>query len=153
MASQCYYRLSLLISFIFLFPSFSTAQDNCNTQANPFCAGDARFANICCPSPSVCYFRDRLGTPSCCGAGQICLAAQTTPPPSIPNSAVSLVSSLGQVTTSMNMLTTSVLSTTAPAGAFSTVGGLLVGAALPILRAKQATPVILPLLLMAWHLF
>lgn len=149
--------LSMLLVLVLLLSAFSSAQTNCNTQANPYCAGDLRFANIICPCPNVCYFSDRLGTPSCCGAGQICLSAQNVPPPGIatvaPNSAVSLVSTLGQVTASMSMFTTNALSLSTPAAAFSTVGGLLVGAARPIVRAKETTPVLLPFLLMAWHIF
>jgi hypothetical protein len=151
-------RYSLLVFLVLLLSTFSAAQENCNTQANPYCAGDSRFANICCPQPSVCYFRDRLGTPACCGAGQICINnPPNNPPPAIatvaPNSAVSLVSGLGSITASVNILTANGLSLTTPAAAFSTVGILLVGAARPIARAKEATPIILPLMLMAWSMF
>lgn len=150
-------RCCLLIVAIYLFCAFSVAQDNCNTQANPSCATDVRFANICCPSPSVCYFQDRLGRPGCCGAGQVCGNAENSNPPTplftiAPNGAVSLVSGLGQITASMSMLATNSLSLTTPAAAFSTVGGLLVGAARPFARAREATPIMLPSLLMAWHM-
>jgi hypothetical protein len=149
---------SLLVCSVLLLSSISAAQQNCNTQANPYCAGDSRFANICCPQPSVCYFRDRLGTPACCAAGQICLNnGPNNPPPAIatvaPNSAVSLVSGLASITARVSALTTNGLSLTTPAAAFSTVGNLLVGAARPIARAKEATPIILPLVLMIWSIF
>lgn len=158
MACPFHYRCSLLVFVVLLLSTFSAAQENCNTQANPYCAGDARFANICCPSPSACYFRDRLGTPACCSAGQICINnGQSNPPPAIatvaPNSAVSLVSGLGPITASLNILTTNSLPLTTPVAAFSTVGGLLVGAARPIARAKEATPALLPLVLMMWDIF
>lgn len=156
MASSFSSRFALMIFFIALISVLSSAQNNCNTQANPYCAGDVRFANLCCPSPSVCYFQDRSGTPGCCAAGQICTPARNNPQPLptiAPNGAVSLVSGLGQITASMTMLTTNSLSLTTPAGAFSTVGGLLVGAARPFARAKEATPTLLPILLMAWHMF
>lgn len=156
MASSIRRGISHLIFFIYLLLAGSLAQQNCNTQANPSCAGDARFAGICCSSPSVCYFMDRLGTPGCCGAGQICDSAQNGPQPAIPvvapNSAVSLMSGLSQITAGMSMLTTNSFSLTAPAASFSTVGGLLVGAARPIARVKGATPILLPLVLMAWHI-
>ncbi len=150
--NQCF----LLIVTIYLLFAFSAAQNNCNTQGNPSCAGDVRFLNICCPSPNVCYFQDRLGTPGCCDAGQICGNAGTNPPTPLftiaPNGAVSLVSGLGQITASMSMLATNSLSLTTPAAAFSTVGGLLVGAARPFARAREATPIMLPFFLVAWHM-
>jgi hypothetical protein len=158
MACLFYRAYSLLVCSVLLLSSFSAAQQNCNTQANPYCAGDSRFANICCPQPSVCYFKDRLGTPACCAAGQICLNnGPNNPPPAIatvaPNSAISLVSELGSITASVSLFTTNGLSLTTPAAAFSTVGTLLVGAARPIARATEATPIMLPLVLMAWSIF
>ena len=158
MTSSFCCRWSLLVFFVPWLLAFAGAQDNCNTQANPHCAGDARFASICCPSPNVCYFKDRLGTPGCCDAGQICSNhGQNNPQPAVatvaPNSAVSLASGLAQITASMSILTTNSLSLTTPATAFSTVGGLLVGGAQPIAQVKEATPILLPLVLMAWHTF
>lgn len=147
-----------LSCFVLSLSIFAAAQENCNTQANPSCAGDARFARICCSSPNVCYFQDRLGTPGCCPAGQTCgNNGQYSPRPVAtiaPNSAVSLSSSFGQITASMSimMFTTNSISLTAPAAAFSTVGGLLVGAARPIAQAKEATPLFLPIMLIAWNM-
>ncbi len=152
MASSFGRRIAFLTLLIYLLPGFSAAQNNCNTQANPYCAGDSRFANVCCPFPSVCYYKDRLGTPSCCGAGQTCLIAQTTPPPVFSNSAVSPASGLAQVTASMTKFRTHNLSLTSPAAAFSIIRGLLVGAALPIARTTGAAPILLPFVLMAWHM-
>jgi hypothetical protein len=150
-------RTLLPFFFICFLSPLCLGQSNCNTQANLYCRGDSRFANICCPSPSVCYFKDRWGTPACCGAGQICTGVQNTPRPAVttiaPNSAVILVSGFGQITASMNTLTASGISMTTTAAAFSTVGGLLVGAARPIVRVKEATPILIPFLLMAWHIF
>jgi hypothetical protein len=70
--------LRLLSCCLLFIPSI--AQDNCNTQGNPYCAGDGRFAGICCPSPSVCYFKDRLMTPACCEAGQVCINQASNQP-------------------------------------------------------------------------
>ena len=157
MASSFHGWKFLLSCFVLSLPIFAAAQENCNTQANPSCAGDARFANICCSSPNVCYFQDRLGTPGCCAAGQTCgNSGQYNPRPVAtvaPNSAVSLASGLGQITASMSMFTTNSISLTAPAAAFSTVGGLLVGAARPIARATEATPLLLPIMLIVWNMF
>lgn len=138
-----------LILFVCLFSVYCTAQTNCNTQANPSCAGDSRFSHICCPSPSTCYFKDRLGTPSCCGAGQVCLIAQSVPVPVILNSANSLATSLGQVRASMSKFAMNNFSLTTPAAAFSTVETVFIEAAQLIVHAKEGTPILLTFMLMA----
>ena len=64
---------------------------NCDSLDNPYCAGDERFAGICCPPPNVCYFQDRQGTPGCCPAGQICETNPEEPVPIIESKAFSLL--------------------------------------------------------------
>ncbi|KPI38514.1 uncharacterized protein AB675_4174 [Cyphellophora attinorum] len=44
----------------------------CNTDQNPYCAGNNQFEQLCCPYPNVCYWADRQGTPACCPAGTVC---------------------------------------------------------------------------------
>lgn len=141
----------VLLSLSVLF-RLSVAQDNCNTKANPYCDGDDRFASICCPSPSVCYFKDRLGTPGCCGAGQICINAESNPPPTIPNGAVSLVSGLGQITACIRIMSTNSLAFEYPAASFSVLAGLLAGAARPVDQMNEAGPILLPVGLMVWQM-
>lgn len=156
MGPSAHSRFFLLVICIYFLSGFSAPQEGCNTQANPYCAGDPRFANICCPSPSVCYFQDRLGTPGCCAAGTFCSTAGNNPSPPIatvaPSSAISLASGLGQITASMTILSANSVVLATPAAAFSTVGGLLVGAARPIAQAKEACLILVPVCLIAWHI-
>lgn len=56
----------------------------CNTNQNPSCGGNILFMSLCCPSPAVCYWKNRNGEPGCCPAGQNCLTdAATTYSPDI----------------------------------------------------------------------
>lgn len=60
-----------LISIILCFSTSVLSQGCEATSRNPYC--DPSFANlICCPSPNVCYWADRQGTPACCADGQVC---------------------------------------------------------------------------------
>jgi hypothetical protein len=60
-----------LISIILYFSTYVLSQACVATSQNPYC--DPSFANlICCPSPNVCYWADRQGTPACCAQGQVC---------------------------------------------------------------------------------
>ena len=61
-----FHALSLL-SFI-----LSLVEAQCNTDQNPYCAGNAQFEQLCCPYPNVCYWQNRNGDPGCCPAGQAC---------------------------------------------------------------------------------
>lgn len=63
----------LLLSFIaLLLARLTTAQ--CNTNQNPYCAGQPQFERLCCQYPAVCYWSNRNGDPACCAAGQDCRA-------------------------------------------------------------------------------
>lgn len=48
-----------------------------SSGSNPSCA-DVAFAHISCPSPGLCYYSDRSGTPACCPAGQNCQTGSET---------------------------------------------------------------------------
>jgi hypothetical protein len=84
MASLYRCRSALVLLLISFLVSQVRAQ-SCNTNQNPYCAGNSQFAQLCCPYPAVCYYADRYGAVACCQAGQICrgtgitiTAAQTT---------------------------------------------------------------------------
>jgi hypothetical protein len=66
--------VALLLS-IALYPKIQVLAQSlrCNTNQNPYCAGNDDFESLCCPSPNVCYWADRQGTPACCPYGQVCL--------------------------------------------------------------------------------
>lgn len=44
----------------------------CNTDQNPYCAGNSQFEQICCTYPDICYWSNRDGTPACCQSGSDC---------------------------------------------------------------------------------
>ena len=56
--------LSLILTFV---------EAQCNTDQNPYCAGNDQFEQLCCPYPNVCYWQNRNGDPGCCPAGQACI--------------------------------------------------------------------------------
>src|SRR5256885_16820768 len=49
-----------------------TFGQSCNTDQNPYCAGNSQFEQLCCPYPAVCYWADRYGAAGCCQPGSIC---------------------------------------------------------------------------------
>lgn len=66
--------MMLLLATLAVLPLlFAAALGQCNTDQNPYCKGNDKFEAICCPSPNVCYWADREGTPACCPAGQVCI--------------------------------------------------------------------------------
>jgi len=60
----------LLSSASFFFTTTVHAQ--CNTNQNPYCAGNAQFEQLCCNVGSVCYWSNRNGAAACCQAGTDC---------------------------------------------------------------------------------
>lgn len=70
-----------LVLFALVSPAIS--QSPCGTDQNPYCKGNKIFEQICCPSPNVCYWQDRDGTPGCCPAGQVCDGSSPYYPSSI----------------------------------------------------------------------
>jgi hypothetical protein len=77
-------RSAITLILLSLLSSQLHAQ-SCNTNQNPYCAGNSVFELLCCPYPAVCYYANRYGAVACCQAGSICqgtgvliTAAQTT---------------------------------------------------------------------------
>lgn len=65
--------LSLSLAVLAVASLLPTVFAQCLTDQNPYCRGNSKFEQICCPYPNVCYWADRQGTPACCPAGQVCL--------------------------------------------------------------------------------
>lgn len=65
----------------------TTAYTQCNTDQNPYCAGNSALEALCCTYPSVCYWSNRNGDAACCPAGTDCsgdggpLLVDNTPSP------------------------------------------------------------------------
>ena len=148
----CRSLLMLMTVILCLFCSASYGQGSGNTAANPYCNGDARFANVNCPTPGVCYFKDRLGTPACCPAGQICQSAPNNPPPFALNGAVPLRFRFRPVTKIMGQSR----ATDVSSESWSTVPiqlNLSVGDSVLSFICSLASVISLPIVLMVWHIF
>lgn len=63
-------RATLICLVHLLLASLTLSQ--CNTNQNPYCAGNSQFEQLCCPSPNICYWSNRNGDPACCQAGSDC---------------------------------------------------------------------------------
>lgn len=59
-------------AFLLNLATVSRASGPCETDQNPYCAGNAIFEQICCTYPDVCYWANRDGQPGCCPHGQVC---------------------------------------------------------------------------------
>ncbi|EHY54323.1 hypothetical protein ABEF92_008776 [Exophiala dermatitidis] len=64
--------LAVLLMLLFTSLVRATAQDDCGTNQNPYCAGNSLLESLCCPYPNVCYWQNRDGAPGCCPQGQVC---------------------------------------------------------------------------------
>ncbi|KIV92438.1 hypothetical protein PV10_03737 [Exophiala mesophila] len=64
--------LLLCVAFLLNLVTICRASGPCETDQNPYCAGDAIFEQICCTYPDVCYWANRDGQPACCPHGQVC---------------------------------------------------------------------------------
>lgn len=49
----------------------TTIHATCNTDQNPYCAGNSLFEQLCCNPGSICYWSNS-GAASCCQAGTDC---------------------------------------------------------------------------------
>lgn len=63
-------RSTLLYLIFLLLTSLTNCQ--CNTDQNPYCAGNSQFEQLCCTYPNICYWSNRNGDPACCQAGSDC---------------------------------------------------------------------------------
>jgi hypothetical protein len=72
-------------ALILILVSFLTSQvfAQCNTNQNPYCAGNSKFEQLCCPYPAVCYYSDRYGGVGCCQPGQKCYGVGITITPTL----------------------------------------------------------------------
>jgi hypothetical protein len=70
-------RTALILLLVSSLISHVCAQ-SCDTNQNPYCAGDSQFAQLCCPYPAVCYYANRYGAVGCCQPGQICRGTGAT---------------------------------------------------------------------------
>lgn len=64
----------LYFSFIAVALFATSVPAQCDTNQNPYCAGQPQFEQLCCQYPAVCYWSNRNGDPACCAAGQDCRA-------------------------------------------------------------------------------
>lgn len=62
---------TLLYLIQLLLASFALSAQ-CNTNQNPYCAGNNQFEQLCCTYPNICYWSNRNGVPACCQAGSDC---------------------------------------------------------------------------------
>lgn len=69
------------LTLLSILVALAVAQNSCNTNQNPYCAGNSIFEQICCPYPNVCYWQNRNGQPGCCPAGQVCDGSSPYTPP------------------------------------------------------------------------
>ncbi|EXJ92086.1 hypothetical protein A1O3_00636 [Capronia epimyces CBS 606.96] len=83
---------TVLLALLFGLGVLSTAQSNCGTDQNPYCAGNSLLEQLCCPYPNVCYWQDRDGAPGCCPAGQACNGQTYVPPSTIHPTTVTITS-------------------------------------------------------------
>ena len=119
-------------AFILLLISFLTSQARaqCNTNQNPYCAGNSKFEQLCCPYPAVCYWSDRYGGVGCCQPGSICTGqgnGVTITPTLIPGTAPPTTQTLTTETVATQTAATLVVTT--QNGGYSTVtvtGGIAV---------------------------
>jgi hypothetical protein len=72
-------------ALILILVSFLTSQvlAQCNTDQNPYCAGNSKFEQLCCPYPAVCYYANRYGGVGCCQPGQKCYGNGVTIAPTL----------------------------------------------------------------------
>src|SRR5271154_195292 len=72
-------------ALILILVSFLTSQvlAQCNTNQNPYCAGNSKFEQLCCPYPAVCYYSNRYGGVGCCQPGQKCYGNGITITPTL----------------------------------------------------------------------
>ena len=78
-------RQSLRSALTLILVSFLTSQvlAQCNTDQNPYCAGNSKFEQLCCSYPAVCYYSDRYGGVACCQPGQKCYGNGVTITPTL----------------------------------------------------------------------
>jgi hypothetical protein len=101
-------------ALILILVSFLTSQvlAQCNTNQNPYCAGNSKFEQLCCPYPAVCYYSDRYGGVGCCQPGQKCYGNGVTIAPTL------ILPATAQTVQSTQMIQT--IQTT-PNGGYSTI--------------------------------
>lgn len=111
------------ISLLSLILTLVEAQ--CNTDQNPYCAGNDQFEQLCCPYPNVCYWQNRNGDPGCCPAGQACIdggGGDVTQPQPQPQPVYSTVTSQQQQLSTI----TSYISHQQPTATAAGGGGIVV---------------------------
>ena len=158
---------------ILLLLSFLASQvlgQTCNTDQNPYCAGNSKFEELCCPYPAVCYWADRYGAIGCCQPGQICTADGATIAPTLYGTyttyATPTASTLIQLSTqglgttgNIGYSTITVTGgvaepTAATAVRYTTTGGvIIVNDARRATESQLATQFSLGLAILAWIIF
>ena len=111
---------------------------SCNTNQNPYCAGNKQFELLCCPYPAVCYYANRYGAVACCQAGHICqgTGVKITAPQTMPITITQIAQSTNIVQATQQVQTqntgystvtvTGMIAATNTAVGYTTTGGVII---------------------------
>ena len=148
-------------ALILIVASLLTSQvlSQCNTNQNPYCAGQSKFEQLCCPYPAVCYWTDRSGTPGCCQPGQVCVGngnGVTITPTLLPVTPPATTQTVGTpLATTPNggyatLTVTGGVAGNTPAAYTTTAGVIVANDASQALRSVPGTYFSLGLAVLAW---
>jgi hypothetical protein len=147
--SSLYGRRSALKLLLVAVLTPQVLAQSCNTDQNPYCAGNSHFEQLCCPYPAVCYYANRYGAVGCCQPGQICTGTDVTLNPGTAPATTPTVQNGGYSTVTITGGVAGATVATA-VGYTTTAGVIIANDASHAKGLKHATHFTMGLAMMAW---